>query len=196
MTGNADAVIAGRNFIIYSKPHASGNVMPADTVDYGDAWTDYDDRGYTSGGLGLTMNVQRGEIRVDQEFDPITRPVNTRTVQLRSSLSEMTPENLQLASGLGTLPSPVAPGVGTRGHQDLVIDSTVVDDYNTWGYDILQPDGEAFRILVYKGLATGSPAPQFTPETQALIELQVDALVDTSTSPSRVALIRDVQPAT
>jgi hypothetical protein len=193
---NADAVIAGRNFLVYSKAHDVANAIPADTVDYGDAWTDWDDRGYTSGGLGLTMNVQRGEIRVDQEFDPITRPVNTRTVQLRTSLSEMTPDNLQLASGLGSLPAPVAPGVGTRGHQDLVIDSTVVDEYNSWGYDILQPDGEAFRIVIYKGLATGSPAPQFSPETQALIELQVDALVDTSTTPSRVALIRDVLPAT
>lgn len=193
--GDADAVIAGRNFLVYSKAHGSSNALPADTVDYGDAWSGYEDRGYTSGGLGLQMNVQRGEIRVDQEFDPLTRPVNTRTIQLRTSLAEMTPENLMLASGLGE-ESNVSPSTGVRGHNDIVIGSTVADAYYTWGYDILQPNGEAFRIMVYKGLATGSPSPQFTPENAALIELQVDALVDTSTSPSRVARIRDVVPAT
>lgn len=191
---DADAVIAGRNFIVYSKAHAEANELPANTVVYGTAWSGYDNRGYTSGGLGLQMNVQRGEIRVDQEFDPLTRPVNTRTIQLRTSLAEMTPTNLMLASGLGEADN-VAAGSGTRGNNDIVIGSTVADEYYTWGYDILQPNGEAFRIMVYKGLATGSPSPQFTPENAALIELQVDALVDTTTDPSRVARIRDVIPA-
>lgn len=192
---NANAVIAGRQFLVYSAPHAASNDLPADTVDYGDDWgSPWVNRGYTNGGLQLSLGIERGEIRVDQEFDPVFRPITGRTVTLSTELAEMTPENLRLASGLGTIQS-VAPGVGTRGHDDLVINSDVTETFNSWGYDIRQPDGEAFRVIVYKGLATGSPQPQFTPDNPATIALEISALVDTSTTPARIAKIRDVLPA-
>lgn len=199
---DAQAVVAGRNFLVYSTPWDDLNSIPLDTVDYGTSWgtptsqlLPWTNRGYTNGGLTFTMNLTRGEIRVYQEFDPITRPVTGRNITLSTGLAEMTPENLKLASGMGTLPAAVAPGAGTRGHQDLVISASITDLYFSWGYDIRQPDGEAFRFVIWKGLATGSPAPAFTPDAPATIALEVSALVDTSTSPSRVALVRDVLPA-
>lgn len=141
------------------------------------------------------MGVTRNEIRVDQEFDPVQTPIATRSIKLTTSFAEMSPDNLQAASGLGTLEAAVAAGSGTRGHQDLTIDNTLADSYNSWGFDIAKPDGEAERLLVYKGRATGSPSPQFTPENPALIDLEITALVDTSTTPSRIALVRDIVAA-
>lgn len=190
---DASAVISGRNYLAYSVPWNATTVLPDDTIDYGTAWGTpsgqtgaWVNRGYTSGGLGFSMNVQRGEIRVDQEFDPIVRPITSRTIQLSTSFAEMTPANIQLASGMGTLDTSVLT------HIDLDIGSTVADSYNSWGFDILQPDGFPFRVLVGKGIATGTPAPRFTPDAPALIALQIDGLVDTSTTPNRVVKVRDI----
>lgn len=194
-------MISGRNFLVYSAPHDEENDIPADTVDYGDDWSTvgtmpvpWTNRGYTSGGLTFSAALERGEIRVDQEFDPILRPVTSRSITLGTSFAEITPTNMQLASGMGTL-DPLAAGVGTRGHNDLVIDSTINDQYYSFGFDIRQANAEAFRIVVFKGIATGSPSVGFTAEDAALIALEVSALVDTSTSPSRIALVRDIIPA-
>lgn len=190
---DASAVVSGRNYMAYSAAWNATTKLPADTVDYGTAWGTpsgqtgaWTNRGYTSGGLGFSMNVQRGEIRVDQEFDPIVRPITSRTIQLTTSFAEMTPANLQLASGMGTLDTSVPE------HVDLDIETTVTDAYYSWGFDILQPDGFPFRVLVGKGIATGTPAPRFTPDAAAVIALQVDALVDTSTTPDRVVKVRDI----
>lgn len=192
---DASAVISGRNFLVKSAPWLSTNAMPADTIAYGADWgANWVDRGYTTGGVTLNMNLTRGEIRVDQEFDPIVRPITGRNVTMGTTLAEMTPANLQLASGMGTLTS-VAPSSGVRGHNDLDLDSTITDQYYSWGFDIRQPDGEAFRVMIYKGIATGSPAPAFTPDAPAGMALEVSALVDTSTTPARIAKVRDIIPA-
>lgn len=191
---DAQAVIAGRSFLAYSAPWAASVAMPANTILYGTAWgAPYTDRGYTNGGLTFNMNLTRGEVRVDQEFDPVTRPVTGRNITLGTGLAEMTTTNLQLSSGMGSV-STVASAAGVRGNSDLVIGATLTDLYFAWGFDIRQPDGEAFRILLYKTLATGSPSPAFTPDAPATIALEVSALVDTATNPSRVALVRDVLP--
>lgn len=192
---DANAVISGRNYLVKSAPWASSVVMPADTIAYGTAWgSTWVDNGYTTGGLHFNLNLTRGEIRVDQEFDPILRPITGRTVTMTTSLAEMTPANIQLASGMGTLTT-VAAATGVRGHTDLSIDSSITDIFTSFGFDIRQPDGEAFRVVAYKAIAAGNPNPAFTPDNAAAIALEVSALVDTSTTPSRVALVRDVSPA-
>lgn len=198
---DADAVISGRNFLVYSVAHDVENELPALTVDYGTAWgtvgtmpNPWEDRGYTIGGLSFNAALERGEIRVDQEFDPVVQPVTARNITLGTSFAEITAENMQLASGMGTI-SNTAPGAGTRGENTLTIGSSITDQYNSWGFDIKQPNGEAFRIIVYKGIATGSPNLQFQAEDAAVIELEVSALVDTSTDPSRIAKVQDVLPA-
>jgi hypothetical protein len=196
---NASAVISGRNYLVYSTPWAANILLPVnETVEYGAAWgtpatmtAAWTDRGYTSGGLTFNMNLTRGEIRVDQEFDPIYRPITGRTVTMSCNLAEMSPANLKLASGMGTVTANVADSTH-RAYTDLAITGVLSDDYNAWGFDIKQPDNFAFRFLVYKGIATGSPQPRFTPDAAAEIALEITALVDTTTSPSRVALARDI----
>lgn len=193
---SATEVIAGRNFIVYSAPYAATNNLPADTVDYGAAWgSPWENRGYTSGGLTLNLAIERGEIRVDQEFDPVFMPVTSRTVTLSCNLAQITPENYQLASGLGSLDT-VAPTSTARGHVDLRVTSEVQELFASWGYDILQPDGMPFRVFVPRGMATGSPQTQFTPDNPATIALEITALVDTNRTPPLIAVIRDVLPPT
>jgi hypothetical protein len=194
MAVNAEAVIAGRNYKVFRADYALSNVMPADTVAWGAVASPYSEMGYTSGGLQFQMGLQRGEIRVDQEFDPLVRPVQSRNLQLTANLAEMNPANLKAATGMGTISS-VAPASGTRGHDDLVLGSGLTEQYGTYLFDILQPDNEAFRILGYRCIATGSPSPSFTPDQAAVTQLQVSPLPDTNTTPTRIMLIRDVLPA-
>lgn len=194
--GDVSAVVFGRNFAVWSAPFLTANALPADTVDWGAAWpTGFVNRGYTNDGLTINMGITRGEIRVDQELDPIAQPVTARAIRFQTSLAEMTPANLQLASGLGSLVT-VAPATSTRGHVDLEIHGSVADVYNSWGFDIQQQDTMPFRAIIFRGLAVANPTPKFEPANPANTALDVAALVDSSTSPSRVATIRDVLPPT
>lgn len=191
---NALAVVAGRQFWVWEKAYASANALPADTVLYGADFTGYAKLGYTSGGLNMNWNLQRGSIPVDQELDPILRPVQSRNLVFDANLAEFTPANMLLATGQGAVAS-VAAGSGTRGHDELDVTSTVVDTYMTVIYDIAQQNGEAIRIAAWRALPTGSPSPRFEPNNAALTAFQVSALPDTSTSPARLAAVRLVTPA-
>lgn len=193
---DALAVVAGRQFWVHQADYATTNAYPADTVDYGDDFgAPYTKLGYTSGGLGMAWNLQRGAINVDQELDPVMRPVQSRQLTLDANLAEFTPDNILLATGQGSIAT-VAPGVGTRGHDELTITSDVEETYYTIIYDIRQQNGEALRIAAWRGLATGSPSPRIEPANAALLAFQVTALPDSSTDPARIASVRLVTPAT
>lgn len=192
---NALSVVATRQFWVWTKAYNSANALPADTVVYGADISGYTKSGYTSGGLGMNWNIQRGTINVDQELDPILRPIQSRNLTLDSNLAEFTPANLLLATGTGAIAT-VAAGSGTRGHDELDITSTVVETFYTVIYDIQQQNLEALRIAVWRGLPTGSPSPRVEPNNLAATAFQVTALPDTSTSPARLAAIRLVTPAT
>lgn len=193
---NALAVVAGRQFWVWEKAYNSANDFPDDDdVDYGDAFPSSTKLGYTSGGLGMNWNLQRGTIPVDQELDPVLRPVQSRNLVMEANLAEFTPANVLLATGEGAVAT-VAPGSGTRGHDQLNITSDVVENFYTIIYDIRQQNGEALRIAAWRGLPSGSPSPRFEPNNAALTQLQVTALPDSSTSPARLAAIRLVTPAT
>lgn len=198
---DVNAVISGRNFLVYSTPHDADNALPDNTVDWGVAWgtptgqaAPWVDRGYTIGGLTFNANLERGEIRVDQEFDPVVRPVTARNITLSSNLAEVTADNFQLASGMGEVTTTAAAS-GIRGEDELEIGSSIADQTNSWGFDIQQPNNEAFRIVVWRGIASGSPSPAFVPDDAAQIALEVTALPDTDTDPTRIATVRDILPA-
>jgi hypothetical protein len=191
---NALGVVAGRQFWVWQKDYDAANAFPADTVDYGDTFAGFTQLGYTSGGLGMAWNLQRGAIPVDQELDPVMRPVQSRQLTLDANLAEFTPANILLATGQGAIAS-VAAGSGTRGHDELTITSDVEEEYDTVIYDIRQQNGEALRIAAWRGLATGSPSPRFEPNNAALTAFQVTALPDSSTSPARLASVRLVTAA-
>lgn len=199
---SATNVIAGRQFrALTATYNVLAAIIPADTVAYGAAITTpvaMTDVGYTDGGLGLSTNINRTDIRVDQEYYPVAQPIDTQEFTMNTSLAEMTPLNIQRTTGLGAITS-LAAISGTRGHDDLTITSTRTETYSLWMFEVQQPDLEAFRILMYRGIVTGSPSPQFTATDPATLDLEVTALVDTGytgyVGVGRIALIRDITPA-
>lgn len=192
---NADAVIATRAYKLMYKVFNSANALPADTVAYGDAVTGYTDVGYTSGGLNAAMDQTRAEVRVDQSPFPIRNPITEVSFTLSCELAEMTPANLLLASGLGSVTS-LAPSTGVRGHDDWALTDSFTDTYRTWFARVQQPDNEVFQMAIWKGLATGNMDTTFEPDNPATIAIEIQALTDSSTSPARIATVRDVLPAT
>lgn len=192
-------VISGRNFKVYSAAWNATVTTPADTVAYGTVWGTpsgqtgaWSDVGYTDGGVNVSLTVDRGEIRVDQELEPILRPATGRTTTFETTLAEFTALNLKDAAGQGTITT-VAAGSGTRGHDDLDISSTIADIYRAYGLDFLHPgDNEAFRVFAWKCLPQGGVSAQFNPEDKATIPLALNAFPDTSTNPARILKFRDL----
>lgn len=195
MAGTATEVIATRDMIFYSAPYAAGNTTPADTIVWGTAWgAPYVDRGYTDGGLAVTLGAERSEVRVDQELDPILRIPTGRDLQLQTNLAQITPVGLQEAAGLGETTT-VAPGGGLRGHVDLDVGSTIDIDYFTGGFDLRNPsDGEAFRVIGWRGIPVGNPTLRFVPTDKATFAYNL-ALTPDPANANRVLKIRDVVAA-
>lgn len=196
MAGDGTAILATRDMNLYQAPFATSNAFPADTVDFGTAWTaPWVDVGFTDGGIQVTISVDRADITVDQLLEPVLRPVTGRTITFTSTLAEATVDNLNLAAGLGTVAS-VAPGAGTKGHDTLEIGTDTADVLYSWGFEAKQQNGEPFRGAIFRGQATGSPAPTFgVADTKSAFDLEITALVDTSTTPDRIAEFRNVLPA-
>lgn len=192
---DATKVLATRDFLVYTAPWGAANAIPADTVLWGTTWGGtFTNSGYTSGGLDFSIEIQRAEIRVDQELDPVLRPATGRNMSLQANLAEFTGENIQDAAGQGTITT-LAAVSGTRGHTDLDIDSTIADDFLTVGFDILMQDDEAFRIVAWKTQPGGGIRGQIRPTEAATIQLQAQCFPDTSVSPARILKVRDVIPA-
>lgn len=202
MAFDVTKVVAGRDFKVYTVPFSTTNTIPADTVLYGTAWgtpagqsAAYVESGYTDGGLNFSIEITRGEIRVDQEVDPVLRPVTGRNMSLSTNLAEFTPANIKSATGQGTVTT-VAPGAGVRGHVDLDISGTITDTYLTVGYDVLaQGDSEALRIIGWRTQPTGGVRGTISPTAAATVQLAATCFPDTSTSPARIVKFRDVTPA-
>jgi hypothetical protein len=197
---NADAVLFGRDFKVFTTPWATANTIPANTVLYGTDWATpagqalpWSEVGYTDGGINFGIEITRGEIRVDQSLDPIGRPATGRNMTLTTAMAEFTPQNIYNAGGRqGTLNTVAATNVN-RGYNDLDIGPDIVDLYLSVGYDIKHPgDQEAFRIIGWKTLPSGGISGAVTPEDNATIQLAVQCLPDTSTNPDRILKIRDM----
>ena len=199
MANNQAEVISGRNFIVYTATWNSTVTVPPDTIAYGTAWGTpagmtgaWAEVGYTDGGVNVSLTVDRGEIRVDQELEPILRPATGRSTTFETNLAQFTPANLKNAVGQGTLTT-VAAASGTRGHNDLDVSSTIADNYIAAGLDFQHPgDNEAFRVIAWKCLPQGGASAAFNPEDKATIPFALNAFPDTSTSPARILKFRDV----
>lgn len=193
---DATRVIAGRDFLVWTKPFATANVMPADTILWGASpGTGWVEAGLTVGGLNVSINIPRTEVRVDQLLDPVLRIPTGRDMRMTSDLAEVTAANIQTASGVGSITT-VAAISGTRGHDQLDVGASVAEIYNSILFDIkAQGDGEAFRILGYKALNVGNVTMAFRDTAAAVVHLEAGLLPDTSTNPVRIMSIRDVIPA-
>lgn len=199
---NQAAIISGRNFLVYTVPWNATVTVPLDTVSYGTAWGTpagqtgaWVDSGYTDGGVQVSIAVDRGEIRVDQELDPVLRPATGRTTQFSTTLAEFTAANLKNAAGQGTITT-VAAASGTRGHDDLDVSSTIADNYIAAGMDFLHPgDNQAFRVFAWKCLPQGGVQATFNPQDKATVPFALNVFPDTSTNPARIVKFRDISAA-
>jgi len=191
---------------LYATPFDEDNAFPIDTPttgDFGVPWTkavgqanDWTSVGYTQEGITFNMAVERGEIPADQVLDPLFRPITGRTITLGSNLIEFTPENLKLGLGQGTVAT-TAPTSGARGFDEYEVTANVSDDYRSWGIDAEQPtNGEPFRIIVWKGLATGGLQSTLGQRaTAARIPIETTALPDDTATPARILTLRKYEPA-
>ena len=202
---NALIVTQTRNFWAYTTPYNTNNQLPADTVNWGAAWgtptgppaqpAAWVLQGYTDGGLHFATDVTRTDVIVDQSLDPVLRPVTARSATMSFNLAEIDAQKIQLGSGQGTINS-VAPGVSTRGHDDLDIGSIITDVFLSIGFDIEMQDLLPLRFLGYKCQVTGSMALDFAYDSTAMVPVEATLLPDTSVVPARVAKIRDIIPPT
>lgn len=195
-TGN---VIYGRNFKLYTAAYNSTVIPPANTVQYGTDWGTpsgqtgaWTESGYTDGGLNVSAQITRGEIRVDQELDPIFLPATGRDMRMGATLAEFTPANIKAATGQGTITS-VAATTATRGYDDLDISGTITDTYIAVGYDIGRTGDEAFRIFMWKGLPTQGFQGAISSTDKATVQFETTGLPDSLNS-GRVLKIRDISP--
>jgi hypothetical protein len=193
-------VLATRNSKVYTVAWDATNTIPLDTTAYGTAWgtpagqtNPYVESGLVTGGLHFTTSVQRGAINVDQLIDPVLRPATGRSANMSTTLAEFGAANIKNATGQGAITT-VAATTANRGHDDWDMDSTIADLFLTIGFDLQAQDGEAVRVIGWKGQTEGSPTFDFGPTSAAGIPLNLVLLPDTSTSPARVAKIRDVIP--
>jgi hypothetical protein len=194
-------IIATRNMLAYYVGYAAGNVLPLNTLAWGTTWgtpvaqtQPWIPAGYTSGGVHFTTEVTRGEIRVDQELDPVLRPATARTATMHTNLAEFTMQNVVTATGQGAVVT-TAPLSGTRGQDEYSLGSTVADVFYSFGFDLKAQDNEAIRMVGWRAQPVGSPTFDATPEAPMLIPMNMTLLPDTSTVPARVATIRDIIPA-
>jgi hypothetical protein len=192
MPNNSAQIIASRDFAVRYAVYSAANTMPADTIPWDGAWGGtWLAPGYTNGGLHFTTEIARADIRVDQELDPVLRPATSRTANMNFNLSQFTAQLVAVATGQGTVTS-VAPATGTRGHDDFILSSTVADIFYAVGFDVLAQDREPIRFVGWRGQTVGSPTFDITPEAALLTPMNLTLFPDTSTSPARIATIRDV----
>lgn len=199
MAFNADSVLFGRDFKVYTTPWDDANALPANTVLYGTDWgtpagqsAPWVEVGYTDGGLNFAIEITRGEIRVDQSLDPIGRPATGRNMTLTTNMAEFTAANIKAAAGQGDITT-LAATTAVRGYNDLDFDPDIDDNYLSVGYDIKhRGDLEAFRIVGWKTLPSGGISGTISAEDNAVIQLAVQCFPDTSTTPDRILKIRDI----
>ncbi len=201
MAFDQSKVLATRDYKVYTVPWNASNTIPLDTVLYGTTWgtpsgqsAPYVESGYVDGGLHFTSSVERAEIRVDQELDPVLRPATGRDVRMSTNLAEFGPSNILNATGQGALTT-VAATTAARGHTDWDLNSSIAENFLTVGFDLQHNgDDQAVRVIGWKGQVLGSPTFDFTADNKAVIPLEVQLLPDTSSSPARIAKIRDIEP--
>ncbi|HEY1292938.1 MAG TPA: hypothetical protein VGJ60_07665 [Chloroflexota bacterium] len=187
MPGDQTQVVAGRNLIVYTEPWQPSNAFPADAIPWGQTWGGtWVDKGFTSGGLHVRLAVQRQDILVDQQVDPVLRIPTSRDITMECRLAQINMANLAEGTGQGT-PTTVA------GHDELQISGTIIDQYITTGYDILNPgDNKPVRVVGWKGFATGDVTLDFVVNDAAQISFNHAIVPDTSAAPPRIIWFRDL----
>jgi hypothetical protein len=137
------------------------------------------------------MSVQRTPILVDQQVDPVLRIPTQRDLEMNCRLAQVSALNISDATGQGTITPGVAPASVTT--EQLDVSGTIVDQWITTGYDILNPgDNLPIRVIGWKGFATGDVTLDFVVQDAAQVAFGVAVVPDTSTTPTRILAFRDI----
>lgn len=120
--------------------------MILDTVTQGSAWTSpWAFVGGSEEGVTLAVGTDTGEIRIEEQATPVIVVVNAKTVQIRITLSEDTPENMKLAYGGGTL-STISASTGIAGKKRLVLSNSL--DQLACGFEGVNAGGLPRRVYI------------------------------------------------
>jgi hypothetical protein len=198
MAFDTTKVLAGRDFKVYTAPWSGSTALPANSIDPGTDWgSTWVDKGLITGGLRMSFAVDWVDIRVDQMLDTILKLPNGRTLTMNANLAQFTLANVREAMGLPASKLVTTAPVGaTRGQDELVIDGAIpTPQYLSVGFEVSHPgDGMAIRIAAWKCMVGGTPSIEMAAATLVPITLDMTALPDTTTSPARIAVLRDVIP--
>lgn len=203
MAYDANQVLFSRDYKFYTVNFSVNTALPnSNSVPWGNAWgnagnmtSPWIESGYLIGGMDFNAQVTRGEIRVDQELEPIGRPATARDTRIKTGLAEFTPANILNATGQGTV-NTVASNTNVRGQIDWDMTSNINTRYLAAGADILHPgNSEAVRVLIYKGQVLGSVSLPVRAAEPVVTPLELAALPDNTTTPSQIAKIRKVTAA-
>jgi hypothetical protein len=88
--------------------------------------------------------------------------------------------------------STLAPSATARGHNDWTVGDDSGTPFRSWGYDLLQFNGEASRIFVFKGQATGNVNPTISRTQKGLVAAQITALLDDTFDPPKALTFREI----
>lgn len=188
-------VIQSRDFGVFRQPYTSTNAMPADSAAQTSPGGSWADMGGVDGGLDVRMSATYEDVHVDQNIYPIYTIGTAGDIHMVTNIAELTPQNLQFATGQGQLAT-VAAGSGTRGHTELKISGTIDVNYFSVLYQIKNAAGdeEDIRILLRRGIPKGSPQPKFSGTGKAVIPMDVQGYPDPNNS-DEVLVWRDISAA-
>jgi hypothetical protein len=189
MAADATQVVAGRNIIVYTEPYNAANAFPSNAIVWGTTWGGaWTDKGFTRDGLHVRMNVQRQPIQVDQQVDPILRIPTQRDLEMQTRLAQISMQNLSDSTGQGTV-------TASGSNFDYVVSGTIVDQFITTGFDILNPgDLQPIRVVGWRGFVQGDVQLDFNVTDAAQIQFSVAIVPDTGTVPARIMTFRDINP--
>lgn len=163
-----------------------GEALPDESsVAYGAAWGgNWVDVGHTLQPVTVAYNREIFDLMVEQVPGPVKRRVTSEQVIIESVLSDVTPDNVQLAIG-GSVTTTAA-GSGQVGFQDLDAGGDIALDERQWGLEGLYEDsaGAQFpvRIFVYKATSVLNGPLNFAKAAGVGVPISITALNDTGKS--------------
>ena len=163
-----------------------GEALPDETTvaynaSWGGNWTDV---GYTLQPVTVAYDREIFELMVEQVPGPVKTRVTNETLKIETVLSDVTPDNLQLA--VGGAVTTTAAGASQVAFQDLDSGGKIQLDELQWGLEGLYEDasGTQFpvRLFVYKAVSVLNGPLNFAKAAGVGVPLSITGLLDTSKS--------------
>lgn len=179
-----DAVIQSRDLTLFQKSYADAPDVPEDDdvvtalATSAATLSGYTKRQATDGGIGFSTQQDRTPVYIDQRADRLYSIEGARTAQITAQLAELTPANMQLATGMGEV-STLAASSSAYGHERLTVGPPTDPEYNTYLSAAKQPFSRLpFTIFVPCGQSEGTLNLAVSPTQKGIAALVATALLD------------------